>query len=635
MRDYLPKYLNAFLLAFATFAVVFAIFIAKDPNTSHHLYFSTSSSSLWTSSFSSAFITVYMSIFIPFHPHFDCNKCLKLRFNCLCYEKRKRNGSNPGSLSWKRDKKVEAELATARALIREAQLNPNSTTSSPLRDEDYVPHGEIYRNPYAFHRSYLLMEKMFKIYVYEEGDPPIFHYGLCKDIYSMEGLFLNFMGNDVLTYRTRDPDKAHVYFLPFSVVMILHHLFDPVVRDKAVLERVIVDYVQIISEKYPYWNSSDGFDHFMLSCHDWGHRATWYVKKLFFNSIRVLCNANISEYFNPEKDAPFPEINLQTGEINNLTGGLDPMSRTTLAFFAGQSHGKIRPVLLNHWKEKDKDILVYEDLPGELDYKEMMRKSRFCICPSGHEVASPRVPEAIYSGCVPVLISENYVLPFSDVLNWEKFSVSVSVKEIPELKRILMDIPEDRYKKLYEGVKQVQRHILVNDPPKRYDQKILIRVTMTDDKARAKAMKTAVKFKGVSAVEIKGDHRNQIEVTGVEVDMIGLTNTLRRKVACAELVSVNKVEPPKPDEEKKPEEKKPEEKKPDEAKPEEKKPDEKKPEEEKQEPCHCHPPCHQQPWPYGYGVPSSYHYPCDPYGYNARDYIGEPVYNHEPNCTIL
>lgn len=98
-----------------------------------------------------------------------------------------------------------------------------------------------------------------------------------------------------------------------------------------------------------------------------------------------------------------------------------------------------------------------------------MRKSRFCICPSGHEVASPRVPEAIYSGCVPVLISENYVLPFSDVLNWEKFSVSVSVKEIPELKRILMGIPEDRYKKLYEGVKQVQRHILVNDPPKRYD----------------------------------------------------------------------------------------------------------------------------------------------------------------------
>ncbi|XP_024015234.1 heavy metal-associated isoprenylated plant protein 16 isoform X2 [Eutrema salsugineum] len=150
-------------------------------------------------------------------------------------------------------------------------------------------------------------------------------------------------------------------------------------------------------------------------------------------------------------------------------------------------------------------------------------------------------------------------------------------------------------------------------------QKILIRVSMTDDSTRAKVMKTAVQFKGVSAVEIKGDHRNQIEVTGVEVDMIALTNTLRKKIAPAELVSVNKVEPPKkPDEDKKQDDKKPDEKKPDEKKPEEKKP----------EPCY-------PPWPYGYGVPSSYPHPCDPYGYNGRDYTGEPVYNQEPNCRIL
>lgn len=119
-------------------------------------------------------------------------------------------------------------------------------------------------------------------------------------------------------------------------------------------------------------------------------------------------------------------------------------------------------------------------------------------------------------------------------------------------------------------------------------------------------------FIGVNAVEIKGDHRNQIEVTGVEVDMIALINTLRKKVAFAELVSVTKVEPPKDGD------KKPEENKPEETKPEEKKPEEKKP-----EPC-C------QPWPYGYGVPSAYPYPCDPY-----HQIGEPVYNQDPNCRIM
>lgn len=112
------------------------------------------------------------------------------------------------------------------------------------------------------------MEKMFKIFVYEEGEPPLFHCGPCKNIYSMEGLFFSFMEQDKL-YRTWDPGVAHVYFLPFSVVMIVEHLFHPIIRDKAVLGRTVVDYVRIISNKYPYWNRSVGVDHFMLSCHDW------------------------------------------------------------------------------------------------------------------------------------------------------------------------------------------------------------------------------------------------------------------------------------------------------------------------------------------------------------------------------
>ncbi|KAL5581662.1 hypothetical protein UlMin_014104 [Ulmus minor] len=372
-------------------------------------------------------------------------------------------------VTMKRNEKLErneAVLATARALLKEATQKVNQTSSFP--DADYVPKGDIYRNPYTFHWSYLLMERLFKIYVYEEGEPPIFHNGPCKDIYSMEGMFLSFMESDT-RFRTRDPDQAHVYFLPFSVVMIIQYLFHPIIRDKAVLQRTVVDYVRIVSQKYPYWNRSNGADHFMLSCHDWGPRATWYVPLLYYNAIRVLCNANTSEHFNPIKDASFPEINLKTGEITALTGGLLPSNRTILAFFAGQQHGKLRPSLFQHWKEKDQDILVYETLPKNLSYQEMMKKSKFCLCPSGHEVASPRIVEAIYSECVPVLISQKYVLPFSDVLNWESFSVQVSVGEIPNLKKILMGISEEKYEKLLENVKKVQRHFVLNNPPKRYD----------------------------------------------------------------------------------------------------------------------------------------------------------------------
>ncbi|XP_059661296.1 probable glycosyltransferase At3g07620 [Cornus florida] len=362
--------------------------------------------------------------------------------------------------------KLEAGLARARALIRDAMIN--QSRSLPLEDADYVPQGDVYRNAYAFHRSYLLMESLFKIFVYEEGEPPIFHNGPCKNKYSTEGIFLKLMEMNT-HFRTRDPDEAHVYYLPFSVAMIIDTLFDPIIRDKAVLERTVVGYVHTISTKYPYWNRSLGADHFMLSCHDWGPRATRYVPQLYFTAIRVLCNANTSEYFNPKKDASFPEISLETGKLEGLTGGLPPSNRTVLAFFAGRANGRIRPALLQHWKEKDEDVQVYEKLPEGISYNDMMRKSKYCICPSGWEVASPRIVEAIYAECVPVLISQHYVLPFTDVLNWDSFSIQVSVSEIPNLKRILMGIPQDRYIRMQERLKHVQRHFLVNDPPKRYD----------------------------------------------------------------------------------------------------------------------------------------------------------------------
>jgi len=39
-------------------------------------------------------------------------------------------------------------------------------------------------------RTYLEMEKIFKVYVYPDCEPPIVHDGLCKAIHSIEGRIL-------------------------------------------------------------------------------------------------------------------------------------------------------------------------------------------------------------------------------------------------------------------------------------------------------------------------------------------------------------------------------------------------------------------------------------------------------------
>jgi Exostosin family len=83
------------------------------------------------------------------------------------------------------------------------------------------------------------------------------------------------------------------------------------------------------------------------------------------------------------------------------------------------------------------------------------------------EVSSPRIAEAIWAECVPVIISEGYVLPFSDVLQWDEFSISVPVSDIPNLRNMLAAVPEAKIERLREGVKAVKRHFVLNQPPKR------------------------------------------------------------------------------------------------------------------------------------------------------------------------
>ncbi|OIW03104.1 hypothetical protein TanjilG_07256 [Lupinus angustifolius] len=373
--------------------------------------------------------------------------------------------------------KVEEELAGARASIRSNRSL--GTTAHGGGDEGYVPAGAVYRNPRLFYRSYLEMEKILKVYVYPDGDHPIVHDGPCKDIYSIEGRFLHEIEHGHGRFRTNDPNLAHVFFLPLSVAWMVKYLYTPLSYDHSPLRQFVSDYVRVISTKYPFWNRTHGADHFMLACHDWGPSTSKGNPFLYNTSIRVLCNANTSEGFKPEKDVSLPEIHLLGGEVSPKL--LSPQKdnntpRRHLAFFAGGPHGPIRPKLFQYWKNRDdddndndNDIRVYEYLPKDLDYYSFMLNSKFCLCPSGYEVASPRIVESIYAECVPVILSNNYVLPFSDVLQWEAFSLKVDVSDIPRLREILSAIPEDEYLRLKEGVKIVRRHFTLNQPVKRFD----------------------------------------------------------------------------------------------------------------------------------------------------------------------
>lgn len=114
------------------------------------------------------------------------------------------------------------------------------------------------------------MEKRFRVWVYKEGDTPIFHVGPVNDIYSSEGQIMDELESGKSPYLAKHPNEAISFFLPVSVVNIILYVYRPYTNySRARLQNIFKDYIHLVSHRYPFWNRTTGADHFMLSCHDW------------------------------------------------------------------------------------------------------------------------------------------------------------------------------------------------------------------------------------------------------------------------------------------------------------------------------------------------------------------------------
>ena len=426
-------------------------------------------------------------------------------------------------------KELQSRRSTAKLLSKLASSSSSTSTSTSFSSEVDA------NNPSPLDPSGNTLPSLL-IYVYEM--PPEFNTDLsdvepnCKwnapyswqTKYTLETYMHAMLLKSPL--RTLDPEAAHLFYVPIYVGCHLHHIGTNF--NKASTK--ILQGVKWIQNKYPYWKRTQGRDHIFTFTHDIGGCVAPFrdLKHAIFitntgelrdrsAAYKTYTNMYTKGYyqnrdltlpcFNPWKDivAP-PMINdidmIHWHETVQKDSALK-LPRDKLATFRGTIIDKpggwhyYSRGIRQHWLSKyefDQQIKVTAVHPKEgfgdkaANYQKTYRNdfltSTYCLCPPGWATWTPRLYEALLLGCIPAIIADDNVLPFSRTLDYTRFAVHVPESKANSLIEVLPQ-GKERISELQNGVEQVYKAFVYNDPPIKGDA---FHYLMRDLEWRAKSL---------------------------------------------------------------------------------------------------------------------------------------------------
>lgn len=298
-----------------------------------------------------------------------------------------------------------------------------------------------------------------KVYVYDL--PAKYN----KDVLEKDGRCLSHMfATEIYTHtfllsspvRTNNPDEADWFFTPVYTTCDLTPNGLPLPFKSPRMMRSAIRY---ISTAWPYWNRTEGADHFFIVPHDFGACFHYKEEKAIQRGIlHVLQRATLVQTFGQRhhvcmKDGsivipPYaPPARIMTHLVPSST------PRSIFAYFRGLFYDVgndpeggyyARGVRASIWENFKNNPLFDLSTQHPATYYEDMQRAIFCLCPLGWAPWSPRLVEAVVFGCIPVIIADDIVLPFADAIPWNEIGIFVPEKDVPKLDAILTSLtPEE------------------------------------------------------------------------------------------------------------------------------------------------------------------------------------------------